>query len=49
VIGEQPAGVDRQLRISPGEAVRIFHRAPIPAARRGVMQEDATREGTRSW
>src|SRR5881392_626745 len=31
VIGEQPAGLDRQLRISPGEAVRIFTGAPIPA------------------
>ena len=46
VIGEQPAGVDRQLRISPGEAVRIFTGAPIPAgADAVVMQEDATREG----
>jgi molybdopterin molybdotransferase len=44
VIGEQPAGVDRQLRISPGEAVRIFTGAPIPAgADAVVMQEDATR------
>ena len=46
VIGEQPAGVDRQLRISPGEAVRIFTGAPIPAgADAVVMQEDTTREG----
>jgi molybdopterin molybdotransferase len=46
VIGEQPAGVDRQLRISPGQAVRIFTGAPIPAgADAVVMQEDATREG----
>jgi molybdopterin molybdotransferase len=46
VIGEQPAGVDRQFRISPGEAVRIFTGAPIPAgADAVVMQEDATREG----
>jgi molybdopterin molybdotransferase len=46
VIGEQPAGVDRQHRISPGEAVRIFTGAPIPAgADAVVMQEDATREG----
>ena len=30
VIGEQPAGRDRQLRISPGEAVRIFTGAPLP-------------------
>ena len=46
VIGEQPAGVDRQLRVSPGEAVRIFTGAPIPiGADAVVMQEDATREG----
>jgi molybdopterin molybdotransferase len=46
VIGEQPAGPDRQLRISPGEAVRIFTGAPIPAGADAVaMQEDTRREG----
>jgi molybdopterin molybdotransferase len=46
LIGEQPAGPDRQLRISPGEAVRIFTGAPIPAgADAVVMQEDTRREG----
>src|SRR5438046_8172297 len=41
VIGEQPAGPDRKLRISPGEAVRIFTGAPMPAeADAVVMQED---------
>jgi len=46
VIGEQPAGVDRELRIAPGEAVRIFTGAPIPAgADAVVMQEDTMREG----
>ena len=46
VIGEQPAGADRQLRISPGEVIRIFTGAPIPAgADAVVMQEDTTREG----
>jgi molybdopterin molybdotransferase len=46
VIGEQPAGLDRELRIAPGEAVRIFTGAPIPAgAEAVVMQEDTTREG----
>jgi molybdopterin molybdotransferase len=45
VIGEQPAGVDRELRIFPGEAVRIFTGAPIPGgADAVVMQEDTTRE-----
>jgi molybdopterin molybdotransferase len=45
VIGEQPAGTDRELRISPGHAIRIFTGAPIPAgADAVVMQEDTTRE-----
>ena len=47
VIGEQPAALDRQLRISAGEAVRIFTGAPMPTgADAVVMQEDVTREGS---
>jgi molybdopterin molybdotransferase len=46
VIGEQPAGSDRHLRVSAGEAARIFTGAPIPAgANAVVMQEDITLEG----
>jgi molybdopterin molybdotransferase len=46
VIGEQPAGVDRKLRVSNGETIRIFTGAPMPAgADAVVMQEDVTREG----
>ena len=46
VIGEQPAGVDRRLRVASGEAIRIFTGAPMPAgADAVVMQEDATRNG----
>jgi len=46
VIGEQPAGLDRQLRVSPGEAIRIFTGAPVPAGANAiVMQEDVTRVG----
>jgi molybdopterin molybdotransferase len=46
VIGEQPAGPDRKLRVSDGEAVRIFTGAPIPlGADAIVMQEDVTRDG----
>jgi molybdopterin molybdotransferase len=46
VIGEQPAGLDRKLRIAPGEAVRIFTGAPMPeGADAVVMQEDVRREG----
>jgi molybdopterin molybdotransferase len=47
VIGEQPAGPDRKLRVSPGESVRIFTGALIPhGADAIVMQEDVTREDT---
>ena len=46
VVGEQPAGRDRQLHVSAGEAARIFTGAPIPAgADAVVMQEDTTRKG----
>src|SRR4029077_3667536 len=46
VIGEQPAALDRQLRVSAGEVVRIFTGAPMPAgADAVVVQEDVTREG----
>jgi molybdopterin molybdotransferase len=47
VIGEQPAGIDRGLRVAAGEAVRIFTGAPIPpGADAVVMQEDVRREGS---
>src|SRR6202162_1828239 len=47
VVGEQPAGLDRQLRVCAGEAVRIFTGAPVPGgADAVVMQEDVTREGS---
>jgi len=46
VIGEQPAGPDRKLRVSDGEAVRIFTGATLPqGADAIVMQEDVTRDG----
>ncbi len=46
VVGEQPAGVDRKLRVSNGDTVRIFTGAPMPAgADAVVMQEDVTRKG----
>ena len=45
LIGEQPAGVDRRLRLGPGEAIRIFTGGPIPAgAGAVVMQEDTALE-----
>ena len=47
VIGEQPAGVDRKLRIAAGEAVRVFTGAPMPeGADAVVMQEDVRRDGS---
>ena len=47
VIGEQPAGPDRKLRVSDGEAVRIFTGATLPqGADAVVMQEDVTPHGT---
>ena len=47
VVGEQPAGVDRKLRVSPGEAVRIFTGAPMPeGADAVVMQEDVRADGS---
>ncbi len=47
VIGEQPAGPDRKLRVSDGEVVRIFTGAPLPqGADAIVMQEDVTRHGS---
>jgi molybdopterin molybdotransferase len=46
LVGEQPAGVDRKLRVGPGETVRIFTGAPIPAGGDAVvMQEDVTADG----
>jgi molybdopterin molybdotransferase len=46
VIGEQPAGPDRKLRVGEGEAVRIFTGATLPQrADAIVMQEDVTRHG----
>src|SRR5213595_1970898 len=47
VIGEQPAGLDRKLRVSRGEAIRIFTGAPMPTgADAVVMQEDVTRDSS---
>src|SRR5438128_1309105 len=46
VIGAQPAGVDRGLKLSAGEAIRIFTGAPLPrGADAVVMQEDVDRQG----
>lgn len=42
----QAAGQDLRLRLQPGEAIRIFTGAPVPAdADAVIMQEDVDREG----
>ncbi|MDQ6623742.1 MAG: molybdopterin molybdotransferase MoeA [Verrucomicrobiota bacterium] len=43
LIGEQPAGLDRGLRVGPGEAVRIFTGAPLPAGADAVVMQEETR------
>ena len=46
IVGEQPAGIARNLRVSNGNTIRIFTGAPMPAgADSVVMQEDVTRAG----
>ncbi len=46
IIGEQPAGPDHQLHCAPGQAIRIFTGAPMPAGADAViMQEDVDRVG----
>ena len=48
VVGEQAAGPDLGLRATPGQAIRIFTGAPVPADTGAViMQEDVTRTGDR--
>jgi molybdopterin molybdotransferase len=48
VIGEAGAGHAFRGTVGPGEAVRIFTGAPVPAgATRVVIQEDVTRDGNR--
>src|SRR5256714_6703990 len=47
LIGEQPAGADRGLRIEPGETIRVFTGAAIPSgADAVVMQEDVRVDGS---
>ncbi|MBL4614704.1 MAG: molybdopterin molybdotransferase MoeA [Magnetovibrio sp.] len=46
VIGESPAGGSFEGEVSPGEAVRIFTGAPVPAgADTIIIQEDTQRDG----
>jgi len=43
LVGEQPAGVDRELSINPGEAIRILTGAPMPAGADAVVMQEETR------
>jgi molybdopterin molybdotransferase len=46
IVGEQPAGVSKNLSLSAGNAIRIFTGAPMPTgADAVVMQEETQREG----
>jgi molybdopterin molybdotransferase len=46
IVGEQPAGISKDLSLSTGEAVRIFTGAPMPTGADAiVMQEETKREG----
>src|SRR5207302_7122763 len=46
IVGEQPAGVSKNLDVAAEEAVRIFTGAPIPrGADAVVMQEETQRDG----
>ncbi len=46
IVGESAAGRGHEPTLQPGEAVRIFTGAPLPAgAELVVIQEEATREG----
>ncbi len=46
IVGESAAGKPYDAALAPGQAVRIFTGAPVPAgADRVIIQEDATRDG----
>ena len=46
IVGEQPAGISKNLSLSAGQAVRIFTGAPMPkGADTVVMQEETQCEG----
>jgi len=46
VVAEQPAGLDKNLNVGPGETVRIFTGAPVPIGTAAVvMQEEVERDG----
>src|SRR5437764_4050954 len=42
IVGEQPAGVSRDLRVQPGQAARIFTGAPLPSGADAVVMQEET-------
>jgi molybdopterin molybdotransferase len=42
LVDEQPAGLDRELSIKPGEAVRVFTGAPMPRGADAVIMQEET-------
>jgi len=42
IVGDQPAGVSRDLRVRPGQAVRIFTGAPLPTGADAVVMQEET-------
>jgi molybdopterin molybdotransferase len=42
IVGDQPAGVSRDLRVRPSQAVRIFTGAPLPAGANAVVMQEET-------
>mgnify|MGYP002735255260 FL=1 len=44
VVGEQPAGLSRNLQVSSGQAVRIMTGAPVPKGADTVVQSEVTTE-----
>src|SRR5437868_13400409 len=42
IVGSQPAGVLRNLQVRPGQAVRIFTGAPLPAGADAVVMQEET-------
>ncbi|HEY0369506.1 MAG TPA: gephyrin-like molybdotransferase Glp [Chthoniobacterales bacterium] len=43
IVGEQPAGLDRRLRVRADEAIRIFTGAPLPQGADAVVMQEETR------
>src|SRR3954452_24199322 len=40
LMAEQPAGLDKNLKVQPGETVRIFTGAPVPTGTAAVVMQE---------